>query len=126
MNAAIQAERLYDPTEIRFGGRIPLAVPVELTSGDTRRAAGTLRDLSISGALIETDLELPVFTNLVVTLPTLAGESMPRQLVACVVRQAPAGVGVEWRDMACPTLMNLLRDAGFETVEVAPCDRAFR
>jgi hypothetical protein len=73
-------------------------------------AAGVLRNVSISGALIESSLDLPLFTNLVVTLPPAAADDAPRDLAACVVRHAGTGMGVEWRDMACPALRALLAD----------------
>lgn len=125
MNPSTGTGRRSHPTEIRFGERIRLQEPVILEAGGLT-GSGTLRDISLSGALIESALELPVFTNLVLTFPP-RGESAPgRSLAACVVRRSPTGVGVEWRDMACPTLMALLRDAGCETTSVAPCDQAFR
>lgn len=125
MKTSTGAERVAHATEIRFGERIELRIPVKLEAGGLA-GGGTLRDISLSGGLIESTLDLPIFTNLVVTLPA-RGETAPaRSLAACVVRHAPTGLGVEWRDMACPTLMALLREAGCETTNVAPCDRAFR
>jgi len=52
------------------------------------------------------------FGNLVVSLPS-HGESAPRtaDLHACLVRRAPAGFAVEWRDMACPAIVALLERA---------------
>ena len=125
MNAAAHVERVSDPTEVRFGERIPLELRVSLRTDHGIAGSGTLRDASISGARIETALDLPVFTNLAVTLPA-DGASAPRQLAACVVRHAPDGVGVEWRDMACATLLSLLGRAGNDAAKVAACDRAFR
>jgi hypothetical protein len=77
-----------------------------------RWGAASCATPSISGALIETALELPVFSNLVVSLPS-HGESAPRSadLHACLVRRAPAGFAVEWRDMACPAIVALLERA---------------
>jgi hypothetical protein len=97
------------PCPGRFGERTRVNFPVTLAAGELT-AAGVLRDVSISGALIESSLDLPLFTNLVVTLPARAAHAAPRELAACVVRHAAAGMGVEWRDMACPTLRALLAD----------------
>jgi hypothetical protein len=125
MKATSFAQRNSDPTEIRFGERIAVELPVSLAANGVT-GDGLLRDVSISGGLIETSLDLPVFTNLTVRLPA-SGESAPRlELAACVVRHSSEGVGVEWRDMACPMLLALLREAGCEATQVAPCDRAFR
>jgi len=110
MKTAHCIERAYDPTEIRFGERIQVELPVTLV-GDGARGNGILRDVSISGGLIETSLDLPVFTNLAVTLPAHGESAPPRELAACVVRRSVTGMAVEWRDMACPTLQALLADA---------------
>jgi hypothetical protein len=110
MKPIAATKRVSDPTEIRFGERFKVDLPVKLDAGEGLAGDGMMCDISISGAFIETSLELPVFTNLEVSLP--ARESLPaRKLAACVVRQSPYGVAIEWRDMACATLMAVLRKA---------------
>jgi len=101
--------RTSDVMEHRWGRRIPLEVPVRLDLGGRPMGRGVLRNASISGALIETALELPVFTNLVVVLPTTS-EALPGavELAACVVRREPMTFAVEWRDMACQPIVELL------------------
>jgi len=112
MPAAERIERYSDPMEHRWGQRVTLEIPVTLAVAGRTLGRGVLRNASISGALIETALELPVFSNLVVSLPS-HGESAPRSadLHACLVRRAPAGFAVEWRDMACPAIVALLERA---------------
>ena len=112
MQAAERVERYSDPMEHRWGQRVTLEVPVRLLLAGRMLGRGVLRDVSISGALIETALELPVFSNLVVALPS-PGETVPGaiDLPACVVRRAAAGFAVEWRDMACPSIVALLERA---------------
>ena len=109
MHASEQAVRTSDVMEHRWGRRIPLEVPVRLDLGGRSIGHGLLRDASVSGALIETSLELPVFTNLVVVLPKTSGVA-PHQaeLAACVVRREVAALAVEWRDMACQSIVELL------------------
>ena len=101
-----------DATSIRFGTRISLAIPVQMSIDDRTVAQGIIRNASISGALIETSLELPLHTHLVVTLTT-PSEVAPftHALVACVIRIDPAGVAVEWRDMAGTDVVELLERA---------------
>jgi len=109
MQTAECIERYSDPMEHRWGQRVTLELPVGLEVGGRSLGRGLVRNLSVSGALIETSLELPVFTNLVVTLPAsreIAGQSSG--LAASVVRTAPGGFAIEWRDMACPTVVALL------------------
>jgi len=112
MQAAERVERYTDPMEHRWGQRVTLEIPVTLAVAGRTLGRGVVRNASISGALIETALELPVFSNLVVSLPS-HGESAPRtaDLHACLVRRAPAGFAVEWRDMACPAIVALLERA---------------
>lgn len=92
--------------EHRWGRRITVEIPVRLEFGGQPPGRGVLRNASISGGFIETSLELPVFTNLVVCLP--AGTSASPELAACVLRSQPGGFAVEWRDMACAAIVELL------------------
>jgi hypothetical protein len=109
MQATERVERFSDPMEHRWGQRVTVEMPVRLDLGGRTLGRGTLRNVSISGAFIETSLELPIFTNLVVALPTMSG-LVPgsHELTASVVRRVPAGLAVEWRDMACRPLVQLL------------------
>ncbi len=119
---ARQAQRFM---EHRWGQRIDLGLTVHLAaSGDS--GPGRLRDASISGGFIETGSALPLYTNLgiVVLLGTGAAQRAV-ELPACVTRLARDGVGVEWRDMACPTLLALLRESGSEFAHLTARDRAF-
>lgn len=120
------AERFSDPMEHRWGQRVTLEVPVRLYFNDAALGRGLLRNVSASGALIETSLEIPVFANLVVALPA-SGEASPQihELPASVVRRVPAGVAVEWRDMACPAIVALIeRVTGQRAAELLD-DEAF-
>ena len=109
MQAISCAERHSDPMEHRWGQRVTLEVPVRLYVDGRALGRGVLRNASISGALIETSLELRPFTNLVVTMPTMSEATAgSHELAACVVRSEPGRLAVEWRDMACPAIVTLL------------------
>jgi PilZ domain len=101
-----------ESTNIRFGFRTPLDLAVQLTVDGHPAGKGRIGNASISGALIQTTLALPLHTNLVVTL-SLPGKtiSTARSLRACVVRIDPDGVGVEWRDTGGADVMDLLERA---------------
>ena len=126
MQAAERTERYSDPMEHRWGERVTLEVPVRLYLDDAALGRGLLRNVSISGALIETSLELPVFSNLVVALAE-TGTANPRihELAVTVVRRMPAGLAVEWRDMACPAVVALLERITGKRVAALSDDPAF-
>ena len=111
--------------EHRWGQRVALGVPVHV-DGPVASGPGKLRDASISGGFIETALALPQFTNVGIVVLTGSGAAQRAvALPACVTRVARDGVGVEWRDMACPALLMLLREAGSEFAHLTARDRAF-
>jgi hypothetical protein len=126
MQTAERVERFSDPMEHRWGQRITLEVPVRIDLAQRTVGRGTLRNVSLSGAFIETSLELPIFTNLVVALPATS-ELAPgsHELAASVVRRVPVGLAVEWRDMACPALVALLERITGQRVTALCKDEAF-
>ena len=101
-----------DPASARFGLRVAVEVPVGLAVTGGPSGSGKIRNASISGALIETALDLPLHTNLLVTLTIPDGNARAvRELSACVVRVEVHGVGVEWRDMGSVDITDLLARA---------------
>ena len=87
-------------------------LPVRLELRDGRRAPARLRNVSVSGALIECAEELPTFTTLRVEIPASARMPAPVQLGARVVRAEHPYLGVEWRDLAPETFVSLLSAPG--------------
>ena len=122
------AERLEKPPvhmEHRWGQRVPLGLTIHVASA-ADSGPGQLRDASISGGFIETAVALPQCTNVsVVALLGRGSTQRAVELPACVTRVARDGVGIEWRDMACPTLLALLRESGSEFAHLTTRDRAF-
>jgi hypothetical protein len=110
-NLIKRGSRLHQ-TCVRFGQRIPLELPVTLSADGLKSAPGVIRNASISGGFIETTLELPLHANLVVTLDVQKPEpAATHALNACVVRIDAFGLGIEWRDMACVDVLELLQRA---------------
>ncbi len=68
---------------------------------------------------------MPVFTNLVVCLPAGKSGAVSPELAACVVRAQPAGFAVEWRDMACAAIVELLEKISGRPAEGLRDDQAF-
>jgi hypothetical protein len=86
--------------EHRWGQRMPCRATVRISHGTRSGDNGRIRDVSSSGAFIETALQIPVYARL--TLWVLGNESAAHavELSATVVRVARDGVGVEWCDTA--------------------------
>jgi hypothetical protein len=92
------------PMEHRWGMRVSLDAPVLLVPAAGSETFGRILNASISGALIETPLALPVHTALSVQFRNF-------ELAACVTRTEPGRLGVEWRDMGCKPLVDFLHEA---------------
>jgi hypothetical protein len=112
--------------ECRWGSRVYLDLPVQLALG-RESVEGRLRNASISGALITTAAELPLFTTLDVRVAVrLDGELSAVDLPALVVRTADASIGVEWRDMGSRQVLALLHEARAQAgVDLFERDHAF-
>lgn len=94
------------PMEHRWGSRRPCKVRVHLTAGAGISGLGRLRDISISGAFLETALPLPVFAQLEIDVVQRDGTLRVLEFPAVVVRHDTSGVGIEWcdpnpRDICC-------------------------
>jgi hypothetical protein len=97
-------------TERRWGPRIQVDLPVRLSLDAGRVETGRMRNLSISGALIECAAELPTFTPLRVEV--LAGSEAIHdriELGARVVRAEHPCLGIEWREFEPQALVDLIR-----------------
>jgi hypothetical protein len=107
--------------EHRWGQRVPADLAVMVMSDAAMRGVGRLNNVSLSGALLTTALEIPLYAN--ITVSSLGGTE-PREIAACVVRTQADAVAIEWRDMASPQVLALIESlsadgAGFETRD--PC-----
>lgn len=110
--------------EHRWGVRVELDHAVEIRFNGERHE-GRLRNASISGALIATDATPPWLTPIEVSLAAhIHGEARELRLDARVVRTEDGCLGVEWSDMACWPLMELLNAARAGT-SIDEHDRAF-
>ena len=103
----MEARRIDEQTpgaqrmEHRWGRRIACGASVQLSIADGIGGAGRLRNVSTSGAFIETALELHPLTRIAIRLRDV-------EILAAVARIARDGVGVEWCETParaiCPIL----------------------
>jgi PilZ domain len=95
--------------EHRWGTRLGLSVPVQIEAPGLGRIPGLMVNASVSGAFIRTALKVRPLSA--VRLIVVTGKARI-ELPACVARTAEDGLGVEWRDMACPELLEILNARG--------------
>ena len=86
--------------ELRWGWRKPCRARVRIVNADGASGSGHLRDVSLSGAFLETSLSLAL--NSTITVHVRRDESRKGDIVmnATVMRLADNGAGVEWLDVA--------------------------
>jgi hypothetical protein len=93
--------------EHRWGCRVPCSLCVRLSAGAKVSGAGRLRDVSMSGAFIETALDLPQFAQVELAV---VRDDPPREItmMASVVRVERDGIAVEWCEMSAGPICALL------------------
>jgi hypothetical protein len=96
--------------EHRWGERLPLDLPVRLEMAGALLGEGRLRNASISGAYVATDGGSQVLANVELVVHTAHAPAGRLVLPACVVRRDDGGLGLEWQDMACESVVKLLRE----------------
>lgn len=85
--------------EHRWGWRLRVDLTARVGDSAGFMSVARLRDVSVSGAFVETAAILRAFSSVDVQFRTHHGNNS-RVLSAHVVRTTPDGVGVEWREFA--------------------------
>ena len=98
--------------EHRWGERMELFIPADVTTASGRSYKAVVRNASLSGAFLATFAQLPVLARIVLK-PLVPGADW---IEACVVRTNVRGVGVEWMEPALRSVSKLLamRDEGLD------------
>ena len=82
--------------EHRWGQRKRCDALVWLSTGAGPSATARVRDVSLSGAFLETALHLPLFAQVTIAVLCDDGFTQAVKFNAGVVRSEPGGVGIEW------------------------------
>ena len=85
-----------DFMEHRWGQRLSCQARVRISAGGGISGTGRVRDVSSSGAFIESPLALPIQTRVVLWVPGNESSTRAVEIAAVVVRVARDGIGVEW------------------------------
>jgi hypothetical protein len=96
--------------EHRWGERVQVDFPVRLTAHRFSVRDGRLTDLSVSGALVEAELEARALSRVrvAIDLPLWPRHESP-VVEAYVVRKNKYGIGLEWCEFAPDAVRELLR-----------------
>jgi PilZ domain len=95
--------------EHRWGNRVAIDLRVQMFVDPASTAWGKLRDISVSGGFLETELRVAALSTLRMTVPA-RGTRGARAVRAIVVRSGDDGVGVEWFDGDYETVAQLIRE----------------
>jgi hypothetical protein len=100
--------------EHRWGARLVAAMPVRLRcvgSPDSGcRCLGRLENVSASGALIRTEFGICPAATVVVETLSKALDLKSREFPACIVRESPGEIAIEWADFASTEVFDLLTE----------------
>ena len=95
--------------EHRWGERVGVDIPVRISAHPFAMKHAQLTDMSVSGASLETDLDLRVLSriHLLIEVPHRI-RSEASSVAAYVTRRGKSGVGIEWCEFAPPVVSELL------------------
>jgi hypothetical protein len=92
----------------RWGQRIELDIPVRVAAHASPTIHGRLKNLSLSGALIEADHELRLHAYIEVRI-NLPETGCRAGFMARVTREVEGAIGLEWCEFAPSAINELLR-----------------
>jgi hypothetical protein len=95
--------------EHRWGQRIAVDIPVEVAAPASPAIHGHLKNLSLSGALLEADHELRLNAYVEVNIELPETRRNPIRIMARITRKLNHAAGVEWCEFAPSAVKNLLR-----------------
>jgi hypothetical protein len=106
--------RSWHGKESRWGDRANVNIAVQLfTTNFGLSAAGRMRNLSLSGALVNSDIDLGLHSLVEVSIHMPAPSQRSHAVKAYVSRKIEEGVGVEWCEFAPVVVKYLLRSPSF-------------
>ncbi len=95
--------------EHRWGERIQVDIPVQVSVPPLVIGTGRVLNVSISGAWISGKFDLPPLARAFVIFDfALAGHHEALPIACYVARVRPEGIGVEWRELAPQIVSDLI------------------
>jgi hypothetical protein len=96
--------------EHRWGERVRVNIPVHVSAAAVAGFGGCMKNLSLSGALVKSDCELRLHSQIEVHIE-LPSPPCIAIVKAHVSRKLKEGVGIEWCEFAPTIVKNLLRSS---------------
>jgi hypothetical protein len=93
----------------RWCQRVAVNIPVQVAACALPAFHGNLKNLSLSGALMETNHELPLHAHIAISVKLPEMGDSATTVPARVTRQLKDAVGLEWCEFAPRTVKDLLR-----------------
>jgi hypothetical protein len=95
--------------ESRWGDRVKVNIPVQVSADTLACADGCMKNLSLSGALMKTDVDLRLNSLVEVRIKMPSPSQRAEVITAYVSRKVGDSVGVEWGEFAPRIVKDLLR-----------------
>ena len=95
--------------ESRWGDRINVDIPVQVSADTLAGADGCMKNLSLSGAFMKADADLRLNSLIEVRIKIPSPSQRAEVITGYVSRKARDGVGVEWGEFAPSIVKDLLR-----------------
>ena len=94
--------------EHRWGQRMPCRARVQISGGPGLSGAGRVRDISSSGAFIETTLQLPMHARVMLNVRGNESATHEVDMAATVARVDNDGISVEWYETPAGSICVIL------------------
>jgi len=95
--------------ESRWGDRVDVNIPIQVAADTLACADGCMKNLSLSGALMNTDVDLRLNSLVEVRIKMPSPSQRAEVITAYVSRKVEGSVGVEWGEFAPRVVKDLLR-----------------
>lgn len=101
-------DKRWHGKEGRWGDRVRVNIPVRV-SANAASADGRMKNLSLSGALLDADVNCAMHALIQVSIDVQIPPQRSAAIAAYVSRKTEQGVGVEWCEFAPSVVKDLLR-----------------
>jgi len=102
-------EKRWHGKDCRWGDRVRVNIPVQVSAGVVTSAAGCIKNLSLSGALVKADVNLGLYALIQLSIDVPAPLQRAASITAYVSRKTREGVGIEWCQFGPTAVKDLLR-----------------